>query len=272
MMKKNLLKRLTTMVVAVAMVATMVTGFSIDVNGSTTWKKYEGHGVKLWYDEAVVMVMFLDLGDYVLITCQDYDNCEEHGQFEYNENFGGWVDKITCPHIVTKDPNGSSTPASTPTKKSENKKSEPKYVAPKEENPAFTHPDRVKLMSILPTKTVTTLNGGLVDDLKVLAASDTTKANQALLVNNFATTAGKKARILVSDSLYSNRMLGADNGKTRTLKWANLEKTPQIVYALCYNQTDKAYFIQGILDKDGTSTFNDFILRDMTNITIFVLE
>ena len=165
-----------------------------------------------------------------------------------------------------------SDPDPDPTPEKKEKKSESKYVAPKEENPAFTHPDREELKSILPQKSVIALNGALYDDLKVFVANDTTKANQALLVNTFAQAAGKKARIFLTYSLYTSRMLGADNGKVRTLKWVNLEKNPQIVYACCYNQTDKAYFTPGILDKDGTATFNDFILRDMTNITIFVLE
>ena len=55
-------------------------------------------------------------------------------------------------------------------------------------------------------------------------------------------------------------------------KYTNADDVAQPVYAVCYNQTDKAYYISGILDSNGVANLNDFILRDATNVTIFVLE
>ncbi|MCQ2749922.1 MAG: hypothetical protein MJ246_08330 [Clostridia bacterium] len=44
------------------------------------------------------------------------------------------------------------------------------------------------------------------------------------------------------------------------------------VYAICYNQADKAYVIQGYYDYKGNVVFDDFILRSQTNVTIFISE
>ena len=111
-----------------------------------------------------------------------------------------------------------------------------------------------------------------IGDLKVHTVNATTEANQKLLVNSFAAQQGKRARILVNASVHPRRELGVDAGKKEVLSWANLEKVAQPVYAVCYNETDKAYYISGVLDNNGVANLNDFILRDATNVTIFVLE
>ena len=121
------------------------------------------------------------------------------------------------------------------------------------------------------TAGVTNTNS-LIGDLKVHKVNGTIENNQKLLADAFAKQSGKKARILTTVSLHPRRELGVDNGKKEALIYSNLEKNAQPVYAVCYNETDKAYYLTGTLDKDGVATFPNFILRDATNVTIFVLK
>lgn len=111
-----------------------------------------------------------------------------------------------------------------------------------------------------------------VGDLKVHKIDAKTEVNQKALADAFAAQHGKKAKILVSTSVYPRRELGVDAGKKEAIMWANLDKKVQPVYAVCYNQTDKAYYLAGTLDKNGAATLPNFVLRPATNITIFTLE
>lgn len=142
---------------------------------------------------------------------------------------------------------------------------------PLEEEKEYIDYDTFK--SEAPSGTVGVTNSNSkVGDLKVHKIDTKTEANQKLLADAFASQFGKRARILVSSSVYPRRELGVDDGKKEAIMWANLEKNPQAVYAVCYNQTDKAYYLAGTLDKNSVATLPDFILRPATNITIFVLE
>lgn len=111
-----------------------------------------------------------------------------------------------------------------------------------------------------------------IGDLKVHKVNAITKHNQKFLADTFANGYGKKARILTTVSVHPRRDLVNENGNMEELIYANLEKKVQTVYAVCYNQTDKAYYLMGTLDENGVARFPNFILRDATNITIFVLE
>lgn len=111
-----------------------------------------------------------------------------------------------------------------------------------------------------------------IGDLKVHKVNAITKHNQKFLADTFANRYGKKARILTTVSVHPRRDLVNENGNMEELIYSNLENKTQTVYAVCYNQTDKAYYLMGTLDENGVARFPNFILRDATNITIFVLE
>lgn len=111
-----------------------------------------------------------------------------------------------------------------------------------------------------------------IGDLKVHKVNAITKHNQKFLADTFANGYGKKARILTTVSVHPRRDLVNENGNMEELIYSNLENKTQTVYAVCYNQTDKAYYLMGTLDENGVARFPNFILRDATNITIFVLE
>lgn len=104
-------------------------------------------------------------------------------------------------------------------------------------------------------------------DLKVHVADDKTKANQKFLVQ---TLVGPDARILLTENIYPARDLSAsENGMLQTLTWNNLPKNQAgPVYAVIYNQTDKAYEISGVLDANGTAVFSGFKLRSASTISI----
>lgn len=110
-------------------------------------------------------------------------------------------------------------------------------------------------------------------DMKVFTPDARTKQNQQLLAMMYAQNAGKKARILETKSIHPrNTLLSTEVGAKKFLTWGNLEKKAQTVYAVCYNDVNKAYYLTGTLNANGVAVFTDFIANDETNITIFVLE
>ena len=130
--------------------------------------------------------------------------------------------------------------------------------------------DRDTFKSEAPAKTVIaleSLGAKSFFDLKVHAADDKTKANQKFLVQ---TLVGPDARILLTENIYPARDLSAsENGMLQTLTWNNLPKNQAgPVYAVIYNQTDKAYEISGVLDANGTAVFSGFKLRSASTISI----
>ena len=109
--------------------------------------------------------------------------------------------------------------------------------------------------------------------MKVHSVDARTKANQEFLAATYAKNQGKRARILTTTGIYPrNKLTVNDLGAKKILSFVNLEKKAQTVYAVCYNQTDKAYCLTGTINANGTAVFPDFIARDATNITIFVVE
>ena len=138
----------------------------------------------------------------------------------------------------------------------------------------YKDPDTNK--SEVPYETVSILNSedkSFLQDMKVYPVDTRTKSNQEFLAQYYAKKLGKKVRIFFTKSIYPRNPLAKDQlGKKMIFKWKNLEKKAQPIYAVCYNETDKTYYLSGTLDANGTAVFNDFIVRDATNITLFVLE
>ena len=137
-----------------------------------------------------------------------------------------------------------------------------------EDVPALIDHDTFK--SEAPSKTVIasdTLGAKQFYDLKVHAADERTKANQELLAKYYV---GANAKVLLTENIYPNRDLSTtENGSLQILTWANLPKNQAgPVYAVVYNQTDKAYVINGTLDANGTAVFTGFKLRPASTITI----
>ena len=113
----------------------------------------------------------------------------------------------------------------------------------------------------------------VLQDMKVHPVDSKTNTNQQFLTQMFANQMGKKARILLTKSIHPRNPLTKEQlGVKKYLKWFHLEKKAQPIYAVCYNETDKAYYMTGTLDENGTAILRDFIARDATNITLFVLE
>ena len=130
--------------------------------------------------------------------------------------------------------------------------------------------DHDTFKSEAPSKTVIASNmlgANSFFDLKVHAADDRTKANQAFLVQNYI---GANAKILLTENIYPGRDLSTiENGSLQTLTFNNLPKNQAgPVYSVVYNQTDKAYVISGTLDANGTAVFTGFKLRPASTITI----
>lgn len=264
-MKNKLLKRLTTMVVAVAMVATMVMGVSVDVKAAGyECPKGQAEKSKLNCDEHQYHLYVHEEIESDRYLCCEYEGTEYYmtknlssDRFSSgNVEIGKWYacnssfrDCYICPNCG------------------------PKGEEVKEEKEEVKDVDHDTFKSEAPYGTAGVTNtNSKIGDLKVHKVNSITETNQKLLADAFAKQYGKKARILTTVSLHPRRELGVDNGKKESLIYSNLEKKPQTVYAVCYNQTDKAYYLTGTLDKDGVATFPDFILRDATNVTIFVLE
>ena len=125
---------------------------------------------------------------------------------------------------------------------------------------------------VLPGTVLTGIIGGAPIEMKVFSLDGVTNANQYFLAQYYMKGIGKKAKILLSKNVCLGRELTAgENGILSTFTWKNLDvKQGQVVYAVCYNQKEHAYLISGIADSKGTVTFNNFVLRPATNITIFI--
>lgn len=113
-------------------------------------------------------------------------------------------------------------------------------------------------------------------DMKVHKLDVATSSNQGLLVQMFASQLdpSKKAKIVAEYSVYPRSYLSInENGLSKYLTWSELgvDKN-RLIYAVCYNETDKAYLMCGVVSENGIAVFDNFIMRDMTNMTIFVLE
>lgn len=113
-------------------------------------------------------------------------------------------------------------------------------------------------------------------DMKVHMLDAVTSVNQAFLVNDYASKidACKTVKILANYGVYTRGSLPVtEAGKSKTLAVADLSVNPgEQIFAVCYNETDKAYLIQGIVNENKVIILNGFIARENTNVTIFALE
>ena len=165
------------------------------------------------------------------------------------------------------DPDPDPTPTPTPDP-------DPTPTPSKEEKPVVKEViDRDTYKSSVPSKTVMAIdaNGKMDMDMKVHPSSQQSETNQKFLVNYNAGQFGKVPTIiLTSDIFMRNDLLSARYCQKDKLVWNNLNyKIPGNVYAVVYNETDGAYLINGIIDANGNATFEGFILRPASTITIF---
>lgn len=148
------------------------------------------------------------------------------------------------------------------------------FKVEKEEKPMIKEiVDKDTYKSSVPSKTVMALdaNGKMDMDMKVHPSSEQSVKNQEFLVNYWSAQVGKTPTIiLTSDIFMRNDLLNARYGQKDKLVWNNLNyKIPGGVYAVVYNETDGAYLISGTIDANGNATFEGFILRPASTITIF---
>ena len=154
---------------------------------------------------------------------------------------------------------------------------DPTPMPSKEEKPVVKEViDRDTYKSSVPSKTVMAIdaNGKMDMDMKVHPSSQQSETNQKFLVNYNAGQFGKVPTIiLTSDIFMRNDLLSARYCQKDKLVWNNLNyKIPGNVYAVVYNETDGAYLINGTIDANGNATFEGFILRPASTITIFAVN
>ena len=115
---------------------------------------------------------------------------------------------------------------------------------------------------------------GALSDFKVYNVDSRTEANQQLLVDAYAYLNGTKvSKIFSTVKLCSSASLGKNVGEKVTLSFSGFEKgKTQVIYAACYSLTWGAYYLKGTLDTDGVVTFDNFIINNDTNITVFAIE
>jgi len=131
--------------------------------------------------------------------------------------------------------------------------------------------------SDLPPRSVVVMNGNDTKnfvDMKVHLPDKATASNQQFLASYYAKQMGKKASVVISYGVYLRSVLPTNEvGSKKVLVWNNLSyKTPGAIYAVCYNEKDGAYLLKGTVNKDGTATFNGYIMRDATSVTVFAVK
>ncbi len=153
------------------------------------------------------------------------------------------------------------------------KEEQPKEEQPKEEQPTVyvDHDTYKTCLSPGTAMYYNNLTSTIGTDMKVHETDEKNAANQVLLANAYMQSLGRNgAKIVSTYDIFSNRTLSStENGSKQVLKWTNT-KLPAgtVVYAICYNQTDGVYYLSGVVDKDGTVIFENFILREATTISI----
>lgn len=120
-----------------------------------------------------------------------------------------------------------------------------------------------------PAKTILAIKTNTNDflDMKVHPTAVTNNYNQLLLVKKLI---GGKASELITKDIFPRRDLSTtENGSKISIVWNDLNiKTVGVVKAVVYNQIDGAYVINGVSDGKGNVTFNGFILRPASTVTI----
>ena len=146
-----------------------------------------------------------------------------------------------------------------------------------EDEKVFTDYDTYK--SELPSHTVlATLSKNYSNDykmdMKAHAPSAATAANQSLLADAFAKSYNKTKNIIWSWDIFAKRDLTLSENGGRYEININTKATGQAgtVYMECYSPEDKAYTLVGTMDDKGVATFDNFILRPATSVTIFTLK
>lgn len=143
---------------------------------------------------------------------------------------------------------------------------------PTKQEPVYIDRDTYK--SELPAGTIMSYNATdrtKMIDLKVHETEKQNAANQQLLADAYMKTLGAKgANMIITKDIFPYRELAAaENGTKQELRWKNTGlPAGTVVYAVCYNQTDRVYYLQGIVDKDGTAVFENFIVREATTVSI----
>ncbi len=137
--------------------------------------------------------------------------------------------------------------------------------------------DRDTYKSCLPSGTIIATAASDTNkafDMKAHETDERDVANQLFLANDFASKNGKRVHVVASFGIYPRRdLMTTENGSLQTLTWKNLSiKVPGVIYAVCYNQTDGVYILTGTVDATGKATFPGFIMRDATQVSVFVLE
>ncbi len=130
--------------------------------------------------------------------------------------------------------------------------------------------DRDTFKSEEPAKTVIvadSVGAATFFDMKVHKADEKTTMNQKFLAQ---TLVGPNTTVLLTKNIHPRRDLTIyEDGKTQTLIWNNLSKDQAgLIWAVVYNEKDKAYVLNGFLDANGTAVFNGFKLRDASSITL----
>ena len=213
--------------------------------------------------------LFLDYGDSFhdwLISTKECENVPDSLEVAVDYQFTG-----DCQVVLTiKFTNVElpEDPAPTPSPSSSSSGSEEKV---------FIDYDTYK--SELPSHTVlATLNKNYSNDykmdMKAHAPSAATAANQSLLADAFAKSYNKTKNIIWSWDIFAKRDLTLSENGGRYEININTKVTGQAgtVYMECYSPEDKAYTLVGTMDDKGVATFDNFILRPATSVTIFTLK
>ena len=99
--------------------------------------------------------------------------------------------------------------------------------------------------------------------------------NQCLLMNAAAASNGKTARELDSKQVVINNNSGNKVATTFNLNTESAYTAADVgtkVKAVCWNETDLDYVIEGVVVAPNKVVLDNFILRNVTNVTIYIEE
>lgn len=134
--------------------------------------------------------------------------------------------------------------------------------------------DRDTYKSCLPARSLLVEKNNNPTDLIELKAHEMSakdSVNQKMLADAYAGIDGKKAMVVCEYSAYPKRDLTVtEDGSKVSLIWSNVPaKEGDVIFAVGYNQTDGAYYMKSVVDKEKKIKFDSFKLRVASNITLF---
>jgi len=108
--------------------------------------------------------------------------------------------------------------------------------------------------------------------MSALPTEDTSVQNHYQLADYYMNEKyGVLGTVIITKDIYPRVALDDFvRGQKSKLTWRNTGRPNCDIYAVVWNEWDSVYLLQGRTDENGTATFDDFIFRDASSVSLVV--